>query len=93
MSGIHPIHYKLYEVSWDEFKRPVETTMSCQWTKDHLWYIIPLFVIDGCVLCLALYHIYLCRHLSTEYQESKHIFCALACILLVSLFAAPIVIM
>eukprot|EP00751_Fragilariopsis_kerguelensis_P008079 CAMPEP_0170801098 /NCGR_PEP_ID=MMETSP0733-20121128/28303_1 /TAXON_ID=186038 /ORGANISM="Fragilariopsis kerguelensis, Strain L26-C5" /LENGTH=281 /DNA_ID=CAMNT_0011153685 /DNA_START=1697 /DNA_END=2542 /DNA_ORIENTATION=- len=92
MTGIHPIQYTLDEESsvFDEFDRPVETTMYCTSTKDQLWYIIPLFVLDGCVLCLAIYYIYLCRDLSTEYQESKHIFRALVCILLILLFAVPI---
>ena len=93
MSVLHPTEYKLHIETVDEFERPEETTMYCEWTWDQLTYIIPLVALDGCVFCLAIYQLYLSRDLSTEYQESKYIFRALICTFLVLIFAAPIVYM
>jgi len=93
MSAFHPTEYKLYEETVDEFGRPEITSMRCHWTKYQLVYVIPLFVLYGCVLCLAIYQLYLSRDLSTEYQESTHIFRALVFISLVLLFASPVLYM
>lgn len=88
MTGLKPVQYVLYPSAWDQFGRATEYQGSCQY-NGRPEYLIPLAVINGLVLIIAVIESWQARHLSSEFQESEGIFRALGSILLVMFVGIP----
>ena len=88
MTGLKPVQYELQPSSVDEYGRAVDFECYCQY-YGRPEYVIPLALINGGVLLLAIAETWQSRHLSTEFQESRGIFRALSSILLVLFVGIP----
>lgn len=88
MTGLKPVRYELEPSSLDEYGRATEFEGYCQY-NGRPEYVVPLALINGCVLLLAIAENWQARHLSTEFQESTGIFRALFSILLVLFVGIP----
>lgn len=92
MLAIDPAEFEIQTLSYDQFGRPDESYGRCNFGSDK-WYIIAAAILDFGILLLSAYQSYKARNLSTEFAESKYIFRALLCILLVAFVGTPVLIL
>lgn len=92
MQAIDPVQYIITVLSTDQFGRPTSAYGLCSFSQQK-WYIMAAAILNFCILLLSIYQSWRARNLSTEFAESKSIFRALVCILLVTFIGAPVLIL
>jgi hypothetical protein len=60
---------------------------------DQAYYLAPLAILHGIILFLAIQQLWVSRDLSTEFQESSHVFKSLLMILLVLFIGLPVLLL
>ena len=90
-TALAPLHVETEILAVDLFDRAVQTHDYC-YSDGMLPYIICLGVLNFIALFLAFYESYRAKDVPLEYAESKYIFRAMACILLVCFIGIPIMV-
>merc|ERR1712032_471936 len=92
MTIFGPIKYEMKDTKYDRFGQTIEQYGLCTY-DDALPFFIPTVVLNLGIVGLALSQAWRARHLSTEFAESKYIANALLIIILVVIFAIPVLIL
>lgn len=90
-SIIDPLEAKTVVVDKDKFDRNVETYGVCGSNHAYI-FLATLCMINFGSLLFALFQAYKARNISTDLQESKYVFTAMALILIVSCIGIPVII-
>mmetsp|Transcript_9149 Transcript_9149/g.23182 ORF Transcript_9149/g.23182 Transcript_9149/m.23182 type:complete len:256 (+) Transcript_9149:2078-2845(+) len=92
MTAFDPFKYKLEPTSEDRFGRPNSFQGQCL-PGDRLEFIVPLLVFNFFILMMAIFQAWRARNISTEFQETEHIYRALGGIILVLFIGIPVLIL
>ncbi|VEU34705.1 unnamed protein product [Pseudo-nitzschia multistriata] len=90
LTAFDPVHYDVVAVNFDAFGRPSTSNAYCDFNVyNHSKYFAPIILLNSAVLWFALYQSWLARDLSTEFQESEHIYKAVMVMLVVTFVGMP----
>ena len=94
MTALDPVEYILEPTSEDRFGRPKSFQGQCSLDfSKRLAYFIPLLVFNFAILMMAVIQAWMARNISTEFQETEHIYRALGGIVLVLFIGIPVLIL
>ena len=78
-TGLYPITWEREVIAYDDYGRKTESVGFCDAEKLNA-FIVPILLVDGVAMLLALWQAYLCRKIETEFSESAYIGVAVVCI-------------
>lgn len=78
-TGLYPQRWERQIIAYDAYGRESESRGHCAAEKTNAFFL-PILLIDGVAMLLALWQAWMCRKIETEFSESKYIAIAVGCI-------------